>query len=90
MTEYDEVRSHSFLGYIIPAAFATSLTATGSRLRNPGQLSCGRVAHQTPIGVSEMAKDPVVLWMNAPGQVANPTTGGAVHTKWGNVLCRPE
>lgn len=59
VTDYNEVRPHSSLGYRTPAAFAAGLTATGSQLRNPGQLRREPVAHHAPIGVPEMAKTPV-------------------------------
>jgi putative transposase len=56
VTDYNEVRPHSSLGYRTPAAFAAGLTATGSQLRNPGQLRREPVAHHAPIGVSETAE----------------------------------
>jgi len=59
VTDYKEVRPHSSLGYISPAAFAAGLTATGPQLRNPGQLHCEPIAHHAPIGVSETAETPV-------------------------------
>jgi len=59
VTDYNEVRPHSSLGYTTPAAFAAGLTATGSQLRNPGQLRCEPVAHHAPFGVSETAETPV-------------------------------
>jgi putative transposase len=59
VTDYNEVRPHSSLGYRTPAAFAAGLTATGSQLRNPRQLRSEPVAHHAPIGVSETAKTQV-------------------------------
>ena len=59
VTDYNEVRPHSSLGYTTPAAFAASLTATGPQLRNPGQLHCEPVAHHASIGVSEAAETPI-------------------------------
>ena len=59
VTDYNEVRPHSSLGYRTPASFAAGLTTTGSQLRNPGQLRREPVAHHAPIGVSETAKTPV-------------------------------
>ncbi len=35
---YNRQRPHSALGYMTPAAFAGTFTATGGRLRNPDQL----------------------------------------------------
>ncbi len=45
-------RPHSSLGYQTPAAYAASLTATGTRLRNPDQLRRSPLAHTAPKGVS--------------------------------------
>lgn len=59
VTDYNEVRTHSSLGYTTPAAFAAGFTATGSQLRNPGQLRCEPVAHHAPVGVSETVETPV-------------------------------
>jgi putative transposase len=44
-------RSHSALGYLTPAAYAATFTATADRLRNPDQLRRSPVAHATPNGV---------------------------------------
>ena len=61
VTDYNEVWPHSSRGYITPAAFAAGLTATGSPLRNPGQLHCEPVAHHASIGVSETKETPVAI-----------------------------
>ncbi len=44
-------RPHSALGYMTPAAFAATLTATSDRLRNPDQLRRSLVAPTAPDGV---------------------------------------
>ena len=41
---YNQKRPHSALGYLTPAAFAGTFTATSDRLRNPGQLRRSPVA----------------------------------------------
>ena len=46
---YNQQRPHSALGYLTPAAFAGTLTATGDRLRNPGQLRRSPVAPAVPM-----------------------------------------
>ena len=61
VTDYNEVRPHSSLGYITPAAFAAGLTATGPQLRNPGQLRREPVARHASISVSETAATPVAI-----------------------------
>jgi putative transposase len=43
-TGYNQQRPHSALGYLTPAAFAGTFTATGDRLRNPDQLRRSPVA----------------------------------------------
>src|SRR4051794_31909851 len=42
--DYNRQRPHSALGYLPPAAYAASLTATCDRLRNPDQLRRSHVA----------------------------------------------
>lgn len=42
--DYNTARPHSALGYVSPAAYAATLTATGARLRNPDQLRRAPVA----------------------------------------------
>ena len=41
---YNQTRPHSALGYLTPAAFARTFTATADRLRNPDQLRRSSVA----------------------------------------------
>ena len=41
---YNQTRPHSAIGYLTPAAFAQTLTATADRLRNPDQLRRSPVA----------------------------------------------
>jgi putative transposase len=58
VTDYNEVRPHSSLGYRTRAAFAAVLTTKGSQLRNSAQLRRESVAHHAPIGVSETSETP--------------------------------
>ncbi len=51
VTDYNQRRPHSALGYLTPAAYAATLTATGDRLRNPDQLRRSPVATTAPQGV---------------------------------------
>lgn len=51
ITDYNDERPHSALGYLTPAAYAASFTVTGDRLRNPDQLRRSPVAQPTPHGV---------------------------------------
>jgi putative transposase len=44
VASYNQHRPHSALGYLTPAAYAATLTATGDRLRNPDQLRRSPVA----------------------------------------------
>ena len=53
VTDYNEQRPHSALGYQTPKAFAANLAATGGRLRNPDQLRRPPVATRTPAGVNQ-------------------------------------
>ena len=48
--DYNTARPHSSLGYQTPAAYATKLTATIDRLRNPDQLRRSIVASPAPAG----------------------------------------
>ena len=51
ITDYNDERPHSALGYLTPAAYAATFTATADRLRNPDQLRRSPVAQPTPHGV---------------------------------------
>ncbi|MCD0421842.1 IS3 family transposase [Rubrivivax sp. JA1024] len=51
ITDYNDERPHSALGYLTPAAYTATFTATGDRLRNPDQLRRSPVARHTPTGV---------------------------------------
>lgn len=51
ITDYNLRRPHSALGYLTPAVYAASLTATGGRLCNPDQLRRPPVATPAPNGV---------------------------------------
>jgi putative transposase len=44
MVGYNQQRPHSAIGYLTPAAFAATFTATGDRLRNPDQLRRSPIA----------------------------------------------
>ena len=50
---YNRQRPHSALGYMTPAAFAGTFTATGGRLRNPDQLRRPPVAPQALLRQSQ-------------------------------------
>jgi len=51
ITDYNQRRPHSALGYQTPAAYAAHLSATCDRLRNPDQLRRSHVAPPAPHGV---------------------------------------
>ena len=57
---YNQQRPHSALGYLTPAAFAGTFTATGDRLRNPDQLRRSPVA------------PPALLRQSQPATLAQP------------------
>ncbi|TAH64314.1 MAG: IS3 family transposase [Rhodopseudomonas palustris] len=50
---YNRTRPHSALGYLTPAAYAASLTATDDRLRNPDQLRRSSVAQPAHLRQSQ-------------------------------------
>ena len=56
---YNQTRPHSALGYLTPAAFARTFTATADRLRNPDQLRRSPVA-------------PPALWRQSQPQTLAP------------------
>jgi putative transposase len=52
--DYNHRRPHSALGYLTPAAYAASLSATCNRLRNPDQLRRSHVAPLAPKGAKSL------------------------------------
>ncbi|WP_205511739.1 IS3 family transposase [Rhodopseudomonas sp. BR0M22] len=50
---YNRTRPHSALGYMTPAAYAASITATDDRLRNPDQLRRSSVAQPAHLRQSQ-------------------------------------
>jgi putative transposase len=48
VASYNQRRPHSAIGYLTPAAYAATFTATDDRLRNPDQLRRSSVAPQAP------------------------------------------
>ena len=48
ITDYNDKRPHSALGYLTPAAYAATFTATADQLHNPDQLRRSPVAQPTP------------------------------------------
>jgi len=53
--DYNDQRPHSALGYVTPAAYAATFTATGDRLRIPDQLRRSPVASTAPHGAQSAA-----------------------------------
>ena len=53
VARYNQRRPHSALGYLTPAAYAATLTATGDRLRNPDQLRRSPVAPSVQLHQSQ-------------------------------------
>ena len=51
VSDYNNRRPHSSLGYKTPSQYAAKLNATSDRLRNPDQLRRSPVAQSTPLGV---------------------------------------
>lgn len=51
VADYNQTRPHSTLGYLTPAAFAATFTATGGRLHNPDQFRRPPVASPMPLGI---------------------------------------
>ncbi|MFN3626218.1 MAG: IS3 family transposase [Hyphomicrobium sp.] len=49
--DYNDQRPHSAIGYLTPAVYAATFTATDDRLRNPDQLRRSPVAPTAPHGV---------------------------------------
>jgi putative transposase len=53
VASYNQKRPHSALGYLTPAAFARTFTATDDRLRNPDQLRRSSLASSAALGQSQ-------------------------------------
>ena len=69
VSDYNNRRPHSSLGYKTPSQYAAKLNATSDRLRNPDQLRRSPVAQSTPLGVLNR-RDFNRGWMNVRRQVA--------------------
>ena len=63
---YNQTRPHSALGYLTPAAFARTFTATDDRLSNPDQLRRSSVAPSAPTRQSQ-PQNSGSKWMNGRG-----------------------
>jgi hypothetical protein len=55
-TDYNHFRPHSSLGYQTPAAYAGTITATGSNASQYGSFAFPPIAHTAPSGVSKTAE----------------------------------
>ena len=55
VANYNQRRPHSAIGYLTPAAYAGTFTATDDRLHNPDQLSRSSVAPPAPTRHSNQA-----------------------------------
>ena len=62
---YNQTRPHSALGYLTPAAFARTFTATADRLRNPDPLRQSPVA--PPALLRNLSPNSGSEWMNVRG-----------------------
>jgi putative transposase len=70
---YNQKRPHSALGYLTPAEFAGTFTATGDRLCNPDQLRRSPVAPPALLRQSQPQTLAPNGWMS--GVTANSTIG---------------
>jgi len=62
--EFNTARPHSTLGYLTPATYAASFTATDDRLRNPDQLRRSPVAPTAPQSIKP-AEALICRWMTS-------------------------
>ena len=70
---YNQKRPHSALGYLTPAEFAETFTATGDRLRNPDQLRRSPIAPPALLRQSQPANSGP-NWMNVGGHSTSSMT----------------